>query len=478
VGTGTRLEAILQLIDTKLCGADGESPYSNYNTYCLLTGEDESPATQQEFVETISEYVCNTQTQLNTFVNSTYAGNYASQNTRITNVEKPVGLHSNSYITIPEAATQTQMLQLHTDKLADLNTRTSLNGVTWNSCYTVDPLPTSIAQGFNTVLTQICTLRNQVSGAGDTYKIKTRNTDTNPDYLYNKFKSTASVAFYTMTETNGVEKIFAEIPTMEKHIFDMNQFDINQVSADATSVTKLVSIKPSAFPTPENTVDCTSVMGVYSNYTTGALPGVLVGSNAETGECQRFEIPAIKNAMFTGYTTGDYVIMYDADATVESAKIQLKTYTPVTNTDTNIYNSDGTVSGNRVITGDPANTIRFAGFNDFTIGADVDFNAGGQGYIGGFGMAINVVPKTSDYSATKNDSTIVVDTTGGNVMITLPTTGITGGKIFIIKKIAASNNVIIDVTGEATIDGASTKTITTQWDLLRLQFNGTGYYII
>ena len=61
---------------------------------------------------------------------------------------------------------------------------------------------------------------------------------------------------------------------------------------------------------------------------------------------------------------------------------------------------------------------------------------------------LNVVSKTSAYTATVGDDVILVDTTSANVTITLPATASTNGLTMNIKKTdSSSNDVIVDGNG-------------------------------
>jgi|ERR1051325_7022768 hypothetical protein len=92
--------------------------------------------------------------------------------------------------------------------------------------------------------------------------------------------------------------------------------------------------------------------------------------------------------------------------------------------------------------------------------------------------------KTAAYTATTQDSTILVDGTNGAYTITLPTAtsaynGTLGGFCFTIKKIDSSaNNVTIKANGTELIDGVNTQVISTQWMSLTVQSNGTSWFLI
>lgn len=88
---------------------------------------------------------------------------------------------------------------------------------------------------------------------------------------------------------------------------------------------------------------------------------------------------------------------------------------------------------------------------------------------------MSIITVSDNYDISTSDYTVLVDTTGGNVTVTLNTPP--AGKIYNIKKIAAGNTLTIDGNG-ATIDGSATKTVTTLNANTQIQFDGTNYVII
>jgi hypothetical protein len=78
----------------------------------------------------------------------------------------------------------------------------------------------------------------------------------------------------------------------------------------------------------------------------------------------------------------------------------------------------------------------------------------------------------SEYCILAND-----DTAGGIITITLPAASTLDGRIYVIKKIGNTANVVIDGNGAETIDGALTATLTTQWESITVQCNGTAWFI-
>jgi hypothetical protein len=94
-------------------------------------------------------------------------------------------------------------------------------------------------------------------------------------------------------------------------------------------------------------------------------------------------------------------------------------------------------------------------------------------------MGTTIVSKSGNYTATINDSVIVVDASGGAVTITLPAAAISKGRIYNIKKTDASvNALIVDGNASETIDGALTVNTTTQYHAFTLVCDGANWWII
>lgn len=81
--------------------------------------------------------------------------------------------------------------------------------------------------------------------------------------------------------------------------------------------------------------------------------------------------------------------------------------------------------------------------------------------------------------ALADDRTILCDSTLGSIILNLPPAAQAQGKIYTIKKIDSSANVVaIDPNGSEKIDGVLNKTITTQWEALTIHCDGQAWYII
>ena len=94
-------------------------------------------------------------------------------------------------------------------------------------------------------------------------------------------------------------------------------------------------------------------------------------------------------------------------------------------------------------------------------------------------LALPIVSKTADYILTSSDYTCLVTASSVNVTITLPAAAGCSGRIYNIKKLDATvYTVIIDGNSSETIDGALTYSLTSQYESISIQSNGTAWYII
>ncbi len=97
------------------------------------------------------------------------------------------------------------------------------------------------------------------------------------------------------------------------------------------------------------------------------------------------------------------------------------------------------------------------------------------------GFAKALTTKTGNYTATNQDHNILVDATSAAVQITLPTAVTLAGQEFMIKDWrgqAATHNITIATTSSQTIDGASTKVISTNYGSVRVVSDGSNWAII
>jgi hypothetical protein len=95
------------------------------------------------------------------------------------------------------------------------------------------------------------------------------------------------------------------------------------------------------------------------------------------------------------------------------------------------------------------------------------------------GLQLPQVTKTSAYTVLGSDYTIFADATSAAFTLTLPPAATYAGLVLVIKKIDSSANVVtIDGNASETIDGALTKTLSTQYASYMIQSNGANWFII
>jgi len=103
---------------------------------------------------------------------------------------------------------------------------------------------------------------------------------------------------------------------------------------------------------------------------------------------------------------------------------------------------------------------------------------GPQG-INAFGNVVSVSTKTGPYTLLASDFVILGDCTSGAFSLTLPTAAAGVGRIFFIKKIDSTANVLtIQANGAELIDGLNTKPLSSQWLSVTLVSNGTSWFLL
>ncbi len=129
-------------------------------------------------------------------------------------------------------------------------------------------------------------------------------------------------------------------------------------------------------------------------------------------------------------------------------------------------------------------TVEFASSNNVFFRGKVGINTGSTAphsrlqITGPIATAITTSAKTSAYTVAADDSTITADASGGAFQVTLPTAASIAGRQYTIKRTGATNNVTVGTTSVQTIDGASTKTLGTQFATITVQSDGSNWVIL
>ena len=102
---------------------------------------------------------------------------------------------------------------------------------------------------------------------------------------------------------------------------------------------------------------------------------------------------------------------------------------------------------------------------------------------------VNGIPKLVDLPIMTHTSTtltldsthytILADGSSNTITVTLPAANSAVDRIYNVKKIDSTSNAItVDANGSETIDGELTVNITIQYDSLKIQSDGTNWFII
>jgi len=90
-----------------------------------------------------------------------------------------------------------------------------------------------------------------------------------------------------------------------------------------------------------------------------------------------------------------------------------------------------------------------------------------------------IATKTGDYTLTAKDYTILGDASGGAITLTLPTSVGATGQIYQLKRLnSGANNVTVATTSSQTIDGATTYTLSMQYENITVQSDGANWVIL
>jgi len=77
-----------------------------------------------------------------------------------------------------------------------------------------------------------------------------------------------------------------------------------------------------------------------------------------------------------------------------------------------------------------------------------------------------------------SDGFVLVDTTGGNITITLPDASTVLGREFSVKRLTAGANTLTVDTVSGDIDGSASLSIVSQYSTVTFKSDGTDYYLM
>lgn len=94
-------------------------------------------------------------------------------------------------------------------------------------------------------------------------------------------------------------------------------------------------------------------------------------------------------------------------------------------------------------------------------------------------LRINSRAVTTSTSATTDDYLILANATSASITVTLPVAADSDGTVIVVKKTdSSSNTVVVDGNGSETIDGATTQTLTSQYDSISVACDGAVWWIV
>lgn len=93
------------------------------------------------------------------------------------------------------------------------------------------------------------------------------------------------------------------------------------------------------------------------------------------------------------------------------------------------------------------------------------------------GTVMTMTNVAANYTVTATNQVLVVDSTSGNITITLQTAVGLSGEQIVIKKSVAANTITVDGLSAETIDGLTTKDLNRQYEFIRITSDGTNWRI-
>jgi hypothetical protein len=159
IDSNDNLQSALGSINTAVGEIEGID-WTEFDYFCL--DEETGITTAQEFVETISEFVCDLSSAFTTFSEETYVEAIEDLQEQIDAINEQ-GLTSCEDIGIVEADELPTILSKIIANLCEVNTAINPSGADWTQCYAVDPLPSTIEAAFDVIIDQICGLKADIA---------------------------------------------------------------------------------------------------------------------------------------------------------------------------------------------------------------------------------------------------------------------------------------------------------------------------
>ena len=159
--SGDTLEDALQKLDTQVCSATGD--YSSYQFNCLPDWLGSAITTEAQFVDAITAYACEITQNLESFTGVEFPAYQSEVESQFESITGPSLTCSSAGVT--GADSLTTILTKYCTKLAALTTAINVSTIDFASCFTVVTPPTTVLQGFQTLIDQICEVKSIAEGS-------------------------------------------------------------------------------------------------------------------------------------------------------------------------------------------------------------------------------------------------------------------------------------------------------------------------
>lgn len=218
--SGDTLETALQKIDEQICSLIGD--YSTYQFNCLEDWCSCTITTEAQFVDQITAYTCETRSMLDTFLGTTFPTYQASINTRFIALEVP-GITCSTASVTPTDTLQ-QILTKYCTQITNIKAAIDVSFANWAQCFVVGSPPSTITEGFDLILDQLCSIQATADAAA----------------VLPTFNNTAYTCLSTPTANDSLVETITKIldRLCQTPLFDASAITWNCSQADPADLTE------------------------------------------------------------------------------------------------------------------------------------------------------------------------------------------------------------------------------------------------